>query len=56
MRVPRALTLGYSVVTNEQPEPVSKKRIKIPDACNAVGVRWMNSFQMIKREKVRFVL
>jgi hypothetical protein len=54
--VSQALTLNYAVITNEKPEPGSKKRIKIPDACNAVGVRWMNSFQLLKQENVRFVL
>jgi hypothetical protein len=54
--VSQALTLNYTVVTNEKPEPGSRKRIKIPDACNAVGVRWMNTFQMLKQENARFVL
>ena len=46
--VSQALTLNYTVITHEKPEPQSKRRIKIPDACNAVGVRWMNSFQMLR--------
>ena len=54
--VSQALTLNHTVVTNEKPEPASKKKIKIPDACNVIGVRWMNSFQMLKQEKARFVL
>ncbi|MBL7488214.1 DUF4411 family protein [Frankia sp. AgB1.9] len=48
--------MNRSVVTNEKPEPGSKKKIKIADACNAVGVRWTNSFQMFKQEKARFIL
>jgi len=39
--VSQALSLGHTVVTREEPAPFGKKRIKIPDACNAVRVAWM---------------
>lgn len=54
--VAQALNLGYTVVTHEKPEPNAKRRIKIPDACNAVGVTWMNPFEMLKVEQAKFVL
>jgi hypothetical protein len=47
---------AYAVVTQETPEPNSKKRVKIPDACKALGVPWFTPFQMLKDEHVQFVL
>lgn len=46
---------GHTVVTHEQPS-ASKRRIKIPDACIGVGVNFMTPFQMLRRERARFVL
>lgn len=53
--VAQALAGGHTVVTHEQPS-ASKRRIKIPDACIGVGVRFMTPFQMLQRERARFVL
>lgn len=52
--VAQALTLGYTVVTLEKPDPSSKRRIKIPDACIAVGVKWITPFQMLRAEGAKF--
>lgn len=38
--VATASAKGYTLVTNETSEPLCKRRVKIPDACNAVGVRY----------------
>ncbi|WP_295699134.1 DUF4411 family protein [Lapillicoccus sp.] len=54
--VSQARSLGYTVVTREKPAPQSEKRIKIPDACNAVGVPWTSLFDMLKTEGARFGL
>jgi len=55
--VAQALSHGFTVVTQEAPDPVvSKKRIKIPDACKAVGVSWLTPFTMLRTEGARFVL
>ena len=54
--IAQALSLGYTVVTQEKPAPESRKRIKIPDACNAVGVPWMTPFEMLRAEGARFHL
>lgn len=54
--VSQALSLGYTVVTQEEPAPLSQKRIKIPDACKAVGVPWMSPFRMLRAEGARFNL
>jgi hypothetical protein len=52
--VAQALSRGYTVVTHEKPAPASVRRIKIPDACNALGVRWTSPFEMLKFEGARF--
>jgi hypothetical protein len=44
------LSRGFTVVTNELPDPNSKKRIKIPDACRALGVPCMSPFAMLRAE------
>jgi hypothetical protein len=46
---------GYTVVTHELADG-SRKRIKIPEACIAVGVKFMNTFEMLRAERARFVL
>lgn len=54
--VSQALTLGYVVVTHEVSRPESKASIKIPDACQAVGLRWASPFTMLRTEGARFRL
>lgn len=39
---------GGTVVTHEQPAPLSKNEIKIPDACNAARVAWTDPFAMLR--------
>ena len=54
--VAQALTLGFTVVTQETSDPAAKRRIKIPDACKALGVPWLTPFNMLRNEGARFVL
>lgn len=54
--VSQALSLGYTVVTHEEPAPLAEKRIKIPDACNAVAVPWMSPWRMLRVESAQFHL
>ena len=54
--IAQAHSLGYTVVTHEVPAPTSQNRIKIPDACDGIGVPWCSPYQMLKNENVRFVL
>lgn len=54
--VAQAVSLGFTVVTQETPDPASKKRVKIPDACNAMNVPWMTPFKMLSTQNARFVL
>lgn len=53
--VAQALAEGHIVVTHEKPEN-SVHRVKIPNVCLALKIRYMNPFEMLRREKARFVL
>jgi len=53
--VAHAHAKGYTVVTHELVANTPRK-VKIPNACVAVGVKWMNPFEMLRAEKARFVL
>jgi hypothetical protein len=53
--VAHALAHGYTVVTHEIAS-TSMKRIKIPDACIGLGIKCMTPFEMLRRERARFVL
>jgi hypothetical protein len=53
--VVQALAGEHTVVTHEIPSG-SVRKIKIPDACVGVGVRCMTPFEMLRRERARFVL
>jgi hypothetical protein len=46
----------HTVVTHERPNPLSKRKILIPDACEELGVRWMNPYQMLRNSGAKFVL
>lgn len=45
----------YTVVTHEKPS-ASTRKIKIPDACIGLGIKCMTPFEMLRRERARFVL
>jgi predicted nucleic acid-binding protein len=45
---------GFTVVTHETPQPLAQRRVKIPDACNALSVTWTNPFEMLQREGAAF--
>ncbi|TXK18807.1 DUF4411 family protein [Homoserinibacter sp. GY 40078] len=47
---------GHTVVTYETSAPESRKRVKIPDACAALDVPWLDPFTMLRREAARFDL
>jgi len=42
--IAQASALGATVVTRETPDPNCKKRVKIPDAARAIGVRCVQPF------------
>lgn len=54
--VAQAARLGYTVVTHERPDPQSRRKVKIPDACIALGVAYVTTFEMMRAEGVRFTL
>ncbi|WP_427008637.1 DUF4411 family protein [Pseudarthrobacter sp. H2] len=47
---------GHTVVTHERPSPLAKKRILIPDACDAMGVPWIDPYAMLRQTGAQFVL
>ncbi len=53
--VAQALGGRHVVVTHEKPEN-SVHRVKIPSVCLGVGVKFMTPFEMLRRERARFVL
>ena len=53
--IAHALAGGYVVVTHEVPAD-STKRIKIPNVCIGLGLRFMTPYEMLRREQARFVL
>lgn len=52
--VAQALTSGHTVVTHETAGSGSTKRVKIPDACAAMGVACVNPFQWLRNEGAKF--
>jgi uncharacterized protein DUF4411 len=53
--VAHALAHKHTVVTHEIPSD-SKKKIKIPNACLGVGLKFMTPYEMLRHERARFVL
>ncbi len=53
--VAHALAHGHAVVTHEIPAETPRK-IKIPNACVALRIRCVTPFEMLRRERARFVL
>ena len=45
----------HTVVTHEVPS-ASTRKIKIPDACIALGIKCLTPFEMLRRERARFEL
>ena len=46
---------SFTVVTHEKVES-TRKKVKIPNACVEMGVKYMNTFEMLRAERARFVL
>ncbi|SLG33509.1 Uncharacterised protein [Mycobacteroides abscessus subsp. abscessus] len=40
---------NHVLVTHERSDPNSRKRVKIPDACAAIGATCMGPFDMMRR-------
>lgn len=50
-----ALTHGDTVVTHERPSD-GISQIKIPNACLGLGIRFLSPYDMLRRERARFIL
>lgn len=46
---------GHIVVTHEKVAN-TPRIVKIPNACTAMGVKYINTFEMLRNERARFVL
>lgn len=44
------------VVTHEISEPLSKKKVKIPDVCIGLSIKCVTPFEMLRKERARFIL
>ncbi len=53
--VTHALAHKFTIVTHEVPAD-STKKIKIPNACIGLGIKFMSPYEMLRHEKARFVL
>lgn len=53
--VAQALAGGHTVVTHEVPS-ASTRKIKVPDACIGLGIKCMSPYEMLRKERARFVL
>ncbi len=53
--VAQAQACRHTVVTHEVPS-ASTRKIKIPDACLGLGIKFMTPYEMLRRERARFVL
>ncbi len=53
--IAHGLAGGYVVVTHEVAAN-SPKRIKIPNVCIGLGLRFMTPYEMLRREQARFIL
>jgi hypothetical protein len=50
-----ALAHNHTVVTHEVPSS-SVKKVKIPTVCIGMGIKCMTPYEMLRRERARFVL
>ena len=53
--VAHALAHNYVVVTHEIPQN-SLRKVKIPNACIGVGVKFMTPYEMLRVERASFIL
>jgi hypothetical protein len=47
---------GQHVVVSHEVPSTSRRKIKIPDACIGLNIRFMSPFEMLRRERAKFVL
>ncbi|MCI9889446.1 DUF4411 family protein [Micrococcales bacterium 31B] len=54
--VAHCLAHGHTLVTHERLSVNAKKRVLIPNACEALGVKYCDTFEMLRREGAAFGL
>lgn len=52
--IAHAMAEGAVVVTKETFETNQTKRIKIPNVCEAMGIEWIDDFEMVRRLGMQF--
>lgn len=52
--VAKAASIGATVVTHEVAEPNAKKRVPLPNVCDAFGVPWVNTFDVLRAMAASF--
>jgi hypothetical protein len=45
---------GLTVVTDEVANPAARRRVPIPNLCDAFGVKWINTFGLLRALSVAF--
>jgi hypothetical protein len=45
---------GQVLVTFEKPNPATKKKVPLPDLCDALGVENISLFEMLRELTIRF--
>jgi hypothetical protein len=53
--IAHALAHGHTVVTHEIASP-STKKIKIPNVCIGLSIKFMTPYEMLRHERARFIL
>ena len=53
--IAQARAHGYTIVTHEVPSD-STRKIKIPNVCIGLGLHCVSPYEMLRRERARFVL
>ena len=53
--IAQAKAKQYTIVTHETPAD-SKKKIKIPNVCIGLQMKYMTVYEMLRKENARFIL
>ena len=51
-----AMSVKATIVTHEKKVPEDSAKIKIPNICDAIGVDYIDLYQMLRRERIVFIL
>jgi Domain of unknown function (DUF4411) len=54
--VAHAMAHEGTVVTHESYVPANSRKVKIPNVCEAMDVKWINCFEMLRNENASFHL